>query len=128
MLRRLERMMSMRALFLVLFAATAACSSSSSSSSGSAPSDAGTKDAATSSTCGHPGDVGNALGVGKYCEKKTECDGTPGAPFCSIVGDPTTHFCTKLCDADASVEAQCGSADMVCACNTGGCGCTPKIC
>jgi hypothetical protein len=124
----------MRALFLVLVALSWAwgCSTSSSSSSGGSSSGSasdgggGTDSGAPPSTCGHPGDKGNALGVGQYCEKISDCTGQ--AKLCSIVGDPTTHFCTVLCQVDASVSTQCGSDDMLCECGTGGCGCTPKVC
>lgn len=123
-----------------LFALTAACSSSSSSSSSSGgASDSGAKDSggtidAGASTCGNPGDTGNAIGIGKYCNTVSECSGTSDAHICSILGDQTTHFCTKVCTApdDAgtdggATENPCGDG-ATCTCDPRGCGCTPNAC
>src|SRR5262249_15901197 len=68
------------------------------------------------STCGHPGDVGNSLGVGKFCAMFSDCNDTVDAPLCSSLGDATTHFCTKTCDTAAP---DCGE-DAMCVCNGGG--------
>jgi hypothetical protein len=77
------------------------------------------------SECGHPGDTGNDLGIGKFCTDLTMCGGT--APLCSNIGDPTTYFCTRTCHADAGVD-QCGSGAS-CECGGGAtCGCTPTVC
>ncbi len=85
---------------------------------------------AFSSTCGHPGDVGNELGIGKFCETLSDCQGTAMAPLCSSLGDATTHFCTKTCSSTGSAD-QCGTA-TTCTCQNGGssgpCGCTPNAC
>jgi hypothetical protein len=78
------------------------------------------------SVCGQPGDVGNELGVGQFCETLTDCSDTADAPLCSSFGDPTTHFCTRLCDEGSGSE-QCGTG-AECACGDGGCGCTPTEC
>jgi hypothetical protein len=84
------------------------------------------------SYCGHPGDEGNELGVGKFCDEFADCGDTVNAPLCSEIGDPSTHFCTKTCrggDADAgSLEEQCGSGEITCVCSGGQCGCTPTEC
>ena len=75
-------------------------------------------------TCGHPGDPGNALGVGKYCAQISDCSGLT-AGICAILGDPNAHFCTKTC-AMGSTDA-CGS-EATCACQGGQCGCVPNAC
>jgi hypothetical protein len=78
------------------------------------------------STCGHPGDLGNELGIGKFCTSFGDCAETAMAPLCSIIGDSSTHFCTKTCPMGST--NQCGTATM-CVCNSGGqCGCTPTAC
>ena len=77
------------------------------------------------SDCGFPGDEGNELGIGKFCDSQADCVEV-NLPFCSSFGDPNTHFCTKLCD-EGSTD-QCGT-DTECTCNSGGqCGCTPSVC
>jgi hypothetical protein len=81
---------------------------------------------AFNSTCGKPGDVGNELGIGKFCASLSDCSSTASAKLCSSIGDPTTHFCTKTC-AMGSTD-QCGTATM-CVCNANNqCGCTPNAC
>ncbi len=78
------------------------------------------------SDCGFPGDPGNELGIGKFCASLSDCADTQGAPLCSSLGDPNTHFCTKTCDMGST--DQCGTA-TACTCNAGGqCGCTPNAC
>ena len=78
------------------------------------------------STCGRPGDVGNELGVGKFCASLSDCSTTPMARLCSSLGDATTHFCTKTCTMGSTTE--CGTATM-CVCNASNqCGCTPNSC
>jgi hypothetical protein len=81
---------------------------------------------AFTSTCGNPGDVGNELGIGKFCASLSDCSNTVSAKLCSTIGDSTTHFCTKTC-AMGSTD-QCGTATM-CVCNSSNqCGCTPNAC
>lgn len=106
--------------FVVAVAVLAACGGG-----GSAKPDAAID--AYESNCGKPGDVGNELGIGKFCAALSDCQGTQ-APLCSSLGDPTTHFCTKTCSATGSAD-QCGTATM-CVCQSGGgaCGCTPTAC
>lgn len=78
------------------------------------------------SECGHPGDPGNELGIGKFCASLSDCSTTQAAPLCSSLGDPNTHFCTKTC-AKGSTD-QCGTATE-CTCNANNqCGCTPSVC
>lgn len=82
---------------------------------------------AFSSTCGHPGDTGNELGIGFFCETLSDCSNTPAAHLCSSFGDPTTHFCTKTCTSGGSAD-QCGT-NTTCECNASNqCGCTPNSC
>lgn len=79
------------------------------------------------STCGHPGDTGNELGVGLFCPGGlADCAHTPAAPLCSSLGDSTTHFCTKTCTMGST--DQCG-AGAQCVCDSSNrCGCTPTSC
>jgi hypothetical protein len=80
------------------------------------------------SNCGHPGDVGNELGVGKFCAGQQDCSNTTGAPLCSSLGDSTTHFCTTTCSSMGSA-GQCGTGAIECTCNSSNqCGCTPSMC
>jgi hypothetical protein len=76
------------------------------------------------SDCGKPGDTGNEVGIGKFCEGLSDCDSS--APLCSSIGDPNTHFCTRTCPmGDNSV---CGTG-AECTCNSSNqCGCTPSAC
>jgi hypothetical protein len=78
-------------------------------------------------TCGMPGDEGNELGVGKFCQTLGDCDGTQ-APICSNIGDETTWFCVRLCSS-TDPDSVCGTG-AECACDSGGnnCGCTPSAC
>ena len=76
--------------------------------------------------CGAPGDMGNELGIGKYCASLSDCSTTASAPLCSSLGDPDTHFCTKTCPM-GSTDA-CGTGAQ-CVCNASNqCGCTPSVC
>ncbi len=89
------------------------------------------------SVCGHPGDQGNSLGIGLFCQSLGDCQGTTDAPLCSTLGgsDPPTFFCTKTCnttdagptDPDAGPTGPCGEMAS-CQCGGGGCGCTPDSC
>jgi len=82
------------------------------------------KDMALFSVCGHPGDTGNSLGVGKYCAALSDCSGQ-AAGICATLGDPDAHFCTTTCtDGDATA---CGDG-ATCACEDGQCGCVPNSC
>jgi len=78
------------------------------------------------SNCGHPGDLGNEKGIGKFCASLSDCATTTEAPLCSSLGDPTTHFCTKTCPMGSTTS--CGTG-TTCTCNAGNqCGCTPTVC
>ena len=76
--------------------------------------------------CGAPGDEGNELGVGKFCETLNDCSTTADAPLCSVIGDENTHFCTKTC-METDPDTVCGDG-AECVCGNGGCGCTPTAC
>jgi len=80
------------------------------------------------SECGHPGDEGNELGVGKFCPNGTsDCSTTQNAPICSDIGSDLTHFCTKICQMGST--GTCGTgAECVCQGGTSQCGCTPSSC
>jgi hypothetical protein len=94
-----------------------------------APEDA----AAPLSACGSPGDLGNSIGVGKFCRTALDCLKNGNADICSsILNDVSapkatdTYFCTIACMPDAGVS-QCGD-DAVCSCVSLGCGCVPSRC
>jgi len=88
------------------------------------------------SACGHPGDTGNSLGVGKYCKSLFDCTGHTN--ICSALGNGSTpnpndtYFCTIYpCHVDAGA-GECGEA-ATCVCGNsqgmgGGCACTPNSC
>jgi hypothetical protein len=81
---------------------------------------------AYASDCGKPGDLGNELGIGKFCASLSDCSTTMSAPLCSSLGDPNTHFCTKTCTAGSTTS--CGTGTE-CTCNASNqCGCTPSTC
>lgn len=110
----------MRLVGLFLLVAAASCSSSSDKKPDAAPAVD-----AFESTCGHPGDTGNEMMIGKFCQSFSDCP--QSAPLCSILGDPTTHFCTKTCQSAGS-DASCGT-NTTCTCNNSNqCGCTPNAC
>jgi hypothetical protein len=81
------------------------------------------------SSCGQPCDVGNNLGVGRYCTKGGgECNKNDnGFIFCTIDEDPTAPaaFCTGVCgsDGDCGSDAYCDGSG-----STGPHGCVPASC
>jgi hypothetical protein len=85
------------------------------------------------SSCGKPGDVGNSVGVGKFCtagEFVAQCGMNRVATVCANLGDEHEFFCTAPCDAtDAGAPDQCGE-NAICACDSmgRGCGCFPLSC
>jgi hypothetical protein len=118
----------MKRLLLAFILVLVACGSSSKST----PADAGPIDAGLESACGHPGDMGNALGVGIYCPTGTECTGS-GTLCSSIVNNPATPASnTYVCilpNCDTCDPAACGQdAYCVCSASLGGCGCFPTSC
>jgi hypothetical protein len=98
-------------------------SSSSSSSSSGSSADAGYDAAAFS--CGSPGDKGNDIGVGKYCNGITDCAGNTKAVLCATLGEPGAHFCTTQCSGAG--DTSCGTG-ATCSCDNGQCGCVPDKC
>ncbi len=53
------------------------------------------------SDCGFPGDEGNELSIGKFCDDLADCSDV-GLSFCLSLGDPNTHFTgvgSVACDA-----------------------------
>ncbi len=93
------------------------------------------------SQCGHPGDKGNSLGVGKFCTRISDCFGdTATTNICSSLGNGSTpsaddtYFCTIYpCqkNSDGGTSNSCGE-DATCVCGSGGgmsgCACTPNAC
>ncbi len=118
--------------FVALLVSSAACSSSSSSSSSSSggTKDSGVKDtgvdAVSLSECGHPGDKGNELGVGKFCQTLSDCLGNTKATLCTTIGDNVNFYCLMSCTEGGPAD-QCGTAAS-CACQGGQCGCHPDAC
>ena len=85
-------------------------------------------DMEASPLCGiEPGDPGNSVGVGKYCDGFADCAGQP-ANICATAGDPEAHFCTTVCDPARPVLEQCGDLGALCKCSGARCGCTPGSC
>ncbi len=67
------------------------------------------------SVCGHPGDKGNSLGVGQFCNfsdpSAPSCP--PTASLCSALGNsdpsnPPTYFCLKFCSGSPDAGSECG--------------------
>lgn len=92
------------------------------------------------SQCGHPGDKGNSLGVGKFCTKISDCLGdSVTTNICSSLGNGSTpsaddtYFCTIYpCHlSDGGTSGGCGE-NATCTCGSGGgmsgCACTPNSC
>src|SRR6185312_8149036 len=90
------------------------------SNPGTAPDMAVGKDMAMFSVCGHPGDKGNNLGVGKYCVSPvTDCLPPSGV---DMAGQPSwATLCSTLGGDNAF--CQCGSGS-----SQSGCGCYPNSC
>jgi hypothetical protein len=115
----------------VVFAALVGCGGS---DPGTAPADMVVgKDLVVFSVCGHPGDTGNSLGVGKYCQKLTDCTSNTKATLCSTLGSDNAFFCTMTCTPPANDmgSTECGE-NAYCQCGSGsgqsGCGCFPNSC
>jgi len=117
-----------RVLVCVLFVALwAACNSGGGGgTTGSGGNGGSMPDAGFKSDCGHPGDMGNALGVGMFCQSVADCVNNTQATLCTTLGSATNFFCTFACKA-AGPANQCGE-NATCECSTGGCGCFPNSC
>ena len=74
-----------------------------------------------------PGDRGNELGVGRYCETLADCAGTADARLCTALFEPRFRVCTKRCDNSVDGGALCG-AGASCRCDRRGCACLPETC
>jgi hypothetical protein len=88
-------------------------------------------DLSVSSLCGHPGDTGNSLGVGKYCMDSTMCMGQMASVCSTLMPIPQgpIYFCTFPCDPNATTSP-CGTGST-CTClgsSTSACGCVPDTC
>lgn len=85
--------------------------------------------------CGEPCAPGNDFGVGMACTPGGgECADTPGrmAPICTVDFEAEADaFCTRPCDPDMEVVAQCG-INAICrgedAGGGGPTGCVPMTC
>jgi hypothetical protein len=92
--------------------------------------DAGWPDGGPLSACGHPGDVGNSIGVGQFCTAQGTCPSA--SQVCSIINNPVepanmqTYFCVLPCSPCAPASF-CGEGAS-CVCSAQGCGCTPNTC
>jgi hypothetical protein len=78
------------------------------------------------SCCGIPGNPGNELGVGKFCQTSMDCSGLK-ASICASTFAPNLTFCTLPCTMGGG-NAQCGSGAT---CQCGGanqCACVPGEC
>jgi hypothetical protein len=76
------------------------------------------------SCCSTPGNPGNELGVGKYCQDSLDCTG--GVNLCASTIAPNLLFCTKACTMNGG-NAQCGSGAQ-CQCAGTQCACVPGEC
>jgi hypothetical protein len=126
----------MRFFGIALLVLAAGCGSDSNSGDGGAPDLSAVPsgpDMALLSRCGHPGDVGNSLGVGKFCTNQgPDCGGNGMATSCSALFNGQTpaptdaYFCSFQCLA-TSPPGFCGE-NAECLCNTLGCACIPTSC
>lgn len=91
-------------------------------------------DMALLSRCGHPGDVGNSLGVGKFCTNQgPDCSGNGKATSCSALFNGSTpsasdtYFCSFQCQS-TDPPGVCGE-NAACLCNSSNiCACIPTSC
>jgi hypothetical protein len=104
-----------------------------STSNGSGPADAGGDECSPiDSACGQPCEPGNSLGIGRFCNNVSDCQGTKIPTVCATLGVPTEHFCTAICvppdsGNDAGFPTDCGE-NASCQCQGGQCGCFPNAC
>lgn len=131
----------MRALCLVSAIVVVGCGSSANDSAELGGGDgadlsatAGAGDLALLSRCGHPGDQGNSLGVGKFCTNQgPDCGGNGMATTCSALfngqtpSSMDTYFCSFQCTATGP-PGVCGEG-AACLCNASNvCACIPADC
>jgi len=120
---------------LVLLVVAGCGSSSNSGDGGSADlSAAAGPDMLLPTRCGHPGDVGNSLGVGQFCTNQgPDCSTNSKAKSCSALFNGQTpsptdsYFCSFQCQP-TDPPGTCGE-NAVCLCDvTVICGCVPTSC
>ncbi|HEX8952665.1 MAG TPA: hypothetical protein VF945_12505 [Polyangia bacterium] len=127
----------MRSLLIVSLVLCAGCSSSDDHADAGGAADLAVPsgpDMALLSRCGHPGDVGNSLGVGKFCTNQgPDCSGNSMAKSCSALlngqtPSPTdSYFCSFLC-ATTDPPGVCGE-NAACLCSSPtSCACIPTSC
>jgi hypothetical protein len=128
----------MRSLLLMLVIATAGCGDDANNNGdGSATADLSMPagpDMALLSRCGHEGDTGNSLGVGKFCTNQgPDCTGNGMANLCSALfngqtpSSDDTYFCSFQC-ALGDPPSVCGE-NAQCLCNASSqCACIPNKC
>jgi hypothetical protein len=75
-----------------------------------------------SSSCGMPGDTGNANGIGKFCVVQGDCT---GGTICTHAFSADDYFCTAACTAGSNTICGTGAS---CQCTGQGCGCVPDAC
>ncbi len=131
-MKAVHKLLGVGAGLVFALGAAVACSSSSSTPAASPDSGGGGDDSGgpalpdpSNSRCGHPGDQGNSLGVGHFCQSSVDCENNTKATICAIIGDDKSFFCTFVCHEDGGPD-QCGE-NAECACQ-GACGCFPKAC
>ena len=82
-------------------------------------------DQAYFSLCGHEGDLGNSLGVGKFCRTISDCAGKTASICSTIQPQRMTYFCTMAC----TKTEDCGEgASCVLDPGLGASGCVPSSC
>ena len=75
--------------------------------------------------CRHPGDMGNDMGVGKYCSAEGgECVGNGSATFCLAPFDAGAPYCSIINCKD---DSECGSG-ATCVIEDAGGACVPDDC
>src|SRR3954469_19000163 len=123
---------------ILLVALVAGCGSDSNSGDGGTAADLSAvsngPDMFLLSRCGHPGDVGNSLGVGKFCTNQgPDCGGNGKATLCSALFNgqtpsaDDTYFCSFQCSATDPPDT-CGE-NATCLCNSSNqCACIPTRC
>jgi hypothetical protein len=85
----------------------------------------GGADPTPAESCTHPGDKGNAIGVGEYCTPVGgECKAFDGAPFCLASAGQTQWFCSRV---GCTKDDQCGMGAF-CLFNPAGSACVPYRC
>ena len=82
--------------------------------------------AAPTSCCGAPGNPGNELGVGKFCQTTIDC-ASQQANLCAATFAPGLTFCTQSCTMGGG-NAQCGSGGICQCAGQGQCACVPAEC